>query len=171
MQYFRKTCSKYLLLWNKSPVWRELLVTGCSSSYLQLQPLWAFGFYLKSLIGSFYYSQLSFLIKKKVERGWRQVLRKLVSIQTLKGKKKEFCKTATVSQLSVTLTADPIYLATGTPKMQIHISNWKNRFSALNNTTSIWILLHSCKRDIMWVKYSTYSPNYALFIPKAIWAW
>lgn len=64
-------------------------------------------------------------------------MRKLVSIQTLKGKKKEFCKTATVSQLSVTLTADPIYLATGTPKMQIHISNWKNRFSALNNTTSI----------------------------------
>lgn len=88
VQYFWKMCSKHLLLWNKSPVRRELLVTGCSSSYLQLQPLWAFGFYLKSLIGSFYYSQLSFLIKKKVERGWRQVLLKLISIQTLRGKKK-----------------------------------------------------------------------------------
>lgn len=52
---------------------------------------------------------------------------KLISAQTPreKKKKKECCRTATVSQLqlSVTLTADPIYLASGTLQMQIHTSN------------------------------------------------
>lgn len=51
---------------------------------------------------------------------------KLISAQTPREKKKkECCRTATVSQLqlSVTLTADPIYLASGTLQMQIHTSN------------------------------------------------
>lgn len=88
--------------WNLETTNRSAVIESCHNEnvsaglYLQPQPLSAFSFYLKGLIGSFYYSQLGFLIKRK---SWKRLQANTaethISIKSKEIKTKlRYCKTS-----------------------------------------------------------------------------